>query len=130
MRTVQVKQEVERSPMNSTFETEVMQFPTGIVLRLTGELRLDASPLERQLLRLSAARPALLVIDLGSLSFISSLGMGMLNAFRKGIILAGGVTKIAAAQPQVAQALRLCNFDKLFEMHDTVDAALGAETPA
>ena len=120
------------NPKSSGVEAEVVEFPGAIVLRLVGELRLDLAPVERQLIRLSAARPALVVIDLAGLSFISSLGMGLLNHFRRGLDSHGGVTKIAAAHPDVDNALWLCNFDKLFEFHDSVENALAvapANTP-
>jgi anti-anti-sigma factor len=110
--------------MMNGVQAEVVEMAGVPVLRLTGELRLDASTLERQLIRLSAGRPAVVVIDLAGLIFISSLGMGYLNNFRKGVRAYGGVVKMAAAKPVVDHALRLCNFQQLFEFHDTVEAAL------
>lgn len=112
--------------MSQGVEAEVVQMAGTPVLKLKGELRLDTTPLERQLIRLSAGRPAVMVIDLSALVFISSLGMGLLNNFRKGVRAYGGVVKIAAAQPPVDEALRLCNFHQLFEFHDSVEAALAA----
>ena len=112
--------------MTPVVEAEVVEFPGAMLLRLSGEMRLDVTPVERQLIRLSATRPALVVIDLAGLSFISSLGMGLLNGFRRGLQAYGGVTKIAAAQLDVGKALKLCNFDKLFEFHETVESALAA----
>jgi anti-anti-sigma factor len=112
--------------MTNPVQVELADVGGVLILRLSGELRLDMTPLERQLIRLSAGRPAVVVIDLAGLSFISSLGMGYLNNFRRGVKPYGGVVKIAAAQPLVDQALRLCNFHQLFEFHDSVEAALGA----
>ena len=110
----------------ASVEAEVVEIAGTPVLRLKGALRLDAAPLERQLIRLSAGRPAVVVIDLAGLTFISSLGMGLLNHFRRGCGAYGGVVKIAAPQPAVDEVLRLCNFQQLFEFHDTVEAALAA----
>lgn len=111
-------------------EAEIVEIAGTPVLRLKGELRLDASALERQLIRLSAGRPSVIVIDLTGLLFISSLGMGLLNTFRKGVRAYGGVMKMAAARPSVDEALRLCNFHQLFEFHDTIEAALAAPLPS
>ena len=112
--------------MTPGVEAEVIAHSEATILRLSGEFRLDAGPVERAIIRLSAARPPLVVIDLAGLAFISSLGMGMLNQFRRGRLAHGGVTRIAAAKGPVAETLKLCNFDKVFEFHDTVESALAA----
>jgi anti-sigma B factor antagonist len=110
--------------MVSGVAAEVTDLPGAVVLRITGEMRLDVSAVERQLIRLSAGRPGVVVLDLSGLSLISSLGIGLLNHFRRGLAAYGGVCKIAAAQPAVFTALKLCNLDKLFEFHPTVDSAI------
>jgi anti-sigma B factor antagonist len=116
--------------MTSPVEVEVAQLNGVPVLRLRGEMRLDVADVERALNRLAAGRPAVVVLDLSRLSFISSLGMGLLNTFRRGLHSHGGVTKIAGAQPNVATALRLCSLDKLFEMHETIESAIPQVSPA
>jgi anti-sigma B factor antagonist len=113
--------------MPSNLQIELTQVNSVPVLYIRGEMRLDVGNLERSLNRLSAGRPKFVVLDLSGLSFISSLGMGLLNAFRRGLHSHSGVTRIAAAQPDVLKALALCSLDKLFEMHPTLDSALASK---
>lgn len=116
--------------MSSLVEVALTHVQGVAVLHLRGEMRLDLTTVERELNRLSAGRPAVVVLDFSQLTIISSLGMGILNTFRRALHSHGGVTRIAAAQPNVLQALKLCSLDKLFEMYDTLDAALVGGVPA
>jgi anti-sigma B factor antagonist len=116
--------------MQSALQVELSHVRDIPVLSIGGEMRLDLAVLERELNRLAAGRPPVVVLDLSGLSFISSLGMGLLNSFRRGLHSHGGITRIAAAQPDVATALRLCSLDKLYEMHDSLDAALAPSVAA
>jgi anti-sigma B factor antagonist len=116
--------------MQSALEVELSHVRGVPVLNIRGEMRLDLAVLERELNRLAAGRPPVVVLDLSGVVLISSLGMGLLNSFRRGLHSHGGVTRIAAAQPDIAKALRLCSLDKLFEMHDSLDTALAAPVGA
>ena len=112
--------------MSSPLEADLRHVNGIPVLSLRGEMRLDIAEAERFLNRLSAGRPPLVILDLSGLTFISSLGMGLLNAFRRGLHSHHGITRIAAAQPEVANALKLCSLDKLFDMHETLVSALNS----
>jgi len=107
--------QVELAPINS--------IP---VLHIRGDMRLDLADLERALNRLAAGRPPIVVIDLAGVPFISSLGMGLLNTFRRGLASHGGITRLAAPQPEVLKALTLCKLTALFETHDTLASATSA----
>jgi len=110
--------------MSAAPQVQINQINSIPVLHISGEMRLEISEVERALNRLSAGRPPVVVIDLSEVPFISSLGMGLLNGFRRGLLShGGGVTRLAALRPDVLKALTLCKLTDLFEIHDTLDAA-------
>ena len=113
----------------ATVSCELTQIDGIPVLRIAGEMRLEIDDAERALNRLSAGRPPLVVLDLSDLTFISSLGMGLLNGFRRGLHTHGGITRIAGPRPDVAKALILCGLDKLFEIHPTLPSATQKPAP-
>jgi len=110
--------------MSAALQVQLTLINAIPVLHIRGEMRLDVSEVERALNRLSAGRPPVAVIDLSEVPFISSLGMGLLNGFRRGLLShGGGVTRLAALQPDVLKALTLCRLTDLFEIHDNLDSA-------
>jgi anti-anti-sigma regulatory factor len=67
------------------------------------------------LLGLSALRPPLVTLDLGELSFVSSLALGVMLAFRRGIVRAGGSVCLAPTlQDPVRAALERTELLALF----------------
>jgi anti-anti-sigma factor len=89
----------------------------GAVVRLRGEAGVaEAGALEASLLRLVARRPARVTFDLSELLFLSSLAMGVLTAFRRGVVRAGGEVRLAPAlQPRVCEALDRAGLMGVFE---------------
>jgi anti-anti-sigma factor len=68
------------------------------------------------LLAPAARRPAVVTLDLSELRSISSLAMGVLVAYRRGVIRAGGRVFLAGAlQPAVHEALARAELFDLFE---------------
>ena len=79
-------------------EVEVSETPEQMVVRIAGEASFRlAGDLEVVLLRLSLRRPPLVTLDLSGLHFVSSLAMGALVAFHRGVVRAGGRVRLAAA---------------------------------
>jgi anti-anti-sigma factor len=106
---------------------EMVELPLGVVTRLQGEGTFrEADTLQPFLMRLTAKRPAVVVFDLAELVLITSLVLGALVGFRRAAARFGGIVKIAAPQPLVLDAIRTARLDQLFEITDSVDAALGA----
>jgi anti-anti-sigma factor len=81
--------------------------PGEVVVHVTGEAGVQqAGELTAALLCPSARRPALVTLDLSGLSSLSSLAMGVLVAFCRGVVRAGSRVRLAAAlQPPVREAL-------------------------
>lgn len=66
-----------------------------------------------------------LVIDLSRLDYISSKGLSALLTAGKRMKRAEGRMVLAAASGAVRQVILISGFDRVFELHETVDAALG-----
>jgi anti-anti-sigma factor len=101
---------------NPHIEVGIDEAPGKVVVRIAGEASLrQADKLTAALLGLSARRPSLVTLDLSRLSFLSSLAMGVLVAFRRGIVRAGGRVRLAAApQEPVREALARAELLNLF----------------
>jgi anti-sigma B factor antagonist len=112
-------------------EATLIETPQATILKVKGEARMTLQPLERECVRLNAAKPAIIVVDLSELTLISSLGMGMLTGLRRSAMMRGGKLKLAALQPLVLQSFLHARLTELFEIHATLDAALAqAASPA
>jgi anti-anti-sigma factor len=87
-----------------------------VTIRLGGEARVqDADALEATLLRLTARRVPLVLLDLGELRFISTLAMRVLVDFWRSASRAGTQVRFAPAfQPEVRGALDRPDLVNLF----------------
>lgn len=109
----------------SSISVQTSQHPSGLIVKIAGDAGVENVPeLERELTRLSATHPPLIVFDLSALDFIASLGMGALMAFRKVIVRTGGTVRLAAAKPAVLDAFKRAALKELFNTCATVDEAL------
>jgi len=108
-----VPERVGRCPL---IEADVGKTTGEVVVRLIGEAGVRrADELTAALLGLSALRPGLVTLDLSRLNAVSCLSMGVLVAFRRGIVRAGGRVRLAAAlQRPVRAALEGAGLFALF----------------
>jgi anti-anti-sigma factor len=88
-----------------------------MVIRIKGEAGVEcAVGLEKGLLGPAARRPAVVILDLSELSSISCLAMGVLVAYRRGVVRSGGRVRLAEElQPAVREALTRAELLSLFE---------------
>ena len=78
-----------------------------VVVRLAGHGGFrHATELTASLLPLCALRPVLVILDLSELEFISSLMIGVLSDFHRGIIRTGGRVHLTAVKEPVREALQ------------------------
>lgn len=86
----------------------------------------DANTLNDHLRALLDKKKTRVIIDLGEVQFINSSGLGMLiggmSTMRKG----GGELKLARASKKVQNLLEMTKLTTLFDVHETVKAAVGA----
>jgi anti-anti-sigma factor len=106
-------------PMDVRIET----LPQAVVVHIKGECAITLQPLEAMFLRLSAQRPKLVVLDMAGVTFISSLGMGSILAFRRGLVPQGGQVRLAAVQPLVLEAFRRAHLYDVLTFYPTVAEA-------
>lgn len=114
-------------PARTALNCSVTTTPRGTVVHINGDAGVsNTDALSLALLPVSASRPALVVLDLAGLNFISSLGLGLLLEFRSGIARNGGTVRVANPQQHVRDMLIKCKFEVVLPIYDTVDAALKA----
>jgi anti-anti-sigma factor len=106
----------------SAVEVEVDQGADGLVVRVRGDAGVESSgALLAGLLTASALRPALVTLDLSGLRSISTLAMGVLVGYRRGVIRAGGrVVLDEPLQRAVYEALDRAELLQLFGYPATV----------
>lgn len=68
--------------------------------------------------------PKVLVLDLSQLDFAASLVLGRIMVINGELKAAGGVLKIAAPKPLVAEVLNVGRFDRVVPICNTVQEAL------
>jgi anti-anti-sigma factor len=91
--------------------------PHFLLLAIKGEASYDqAEVISAQLLRIPLEACLLVVLDLAELSFLSSLAMGALVEYRRGLCRRGVEVRLANVQAPVWLALELAGLGKLFEL--------------
>jgi anti-anti-sigma factor len=98
-------------------QVAVSQISHDMIIRVKGEAGPDcAGALLDSLLVPAAHRPAMVTLDLSELRSISSLAMGVLVAYRRGVVRSGGRVRLAEElQPAVREALARAGLFDLFE---------------
>ena len=109
----------------ATLDVNVSETPEATIVTLRGEALVELEPLVATLQGVTSKQPDLAVLDLKELSFISSLAMGVMLAFRRSVLAAGGKLRVANMQKLVLDSFKRARLDKVFEISDSVDAALG-----
>jgi len=87
------------------------------IIRIKGEATFTQAPtLETGLSALSAWWSRRVTLDLSELTFLSSLAMGVLIEFRRGVIRAGGCVHLAPnLRPQIREVLEATKLIELFD---------------
>jgi anti-anti-sigma factor len=98
-------------------ELVVGQTSDQMVIRVKGEATVTSSgSLLNGLLAPAARRSAEITLDLSELRFVSSMAMGVLVAFRRGVVRSGGRVCLAETlQPAVREALTQAGVLEIFE---------------
>lgn len=110
-------------------ELEVVSKRNVSVVRLSGRLAFASGDvlLRRRFRELVDAGGRFFVIDMTELEWMDSAGVGELVACAKRAYEAGGVIKIVAApRGKVREILELTGLERVFEIHDSAEAALSS----
>jgi anti-anti-sigma factor len=112
--TVETNTPRRRAECKLAFHVE--RRPHVLLVAIRGEASFDqAEVIPAQLLRIPLDAYSLVVLDLAGLTFLSSLAMGALVAYRRGLWRRGVELRLANVQAQVWLALESAGLGKLFE---------------
>jgi anti-anti-sigma factor len=97
----------------------VQRCPHFLRVAIKGEASFDqAEVISAQLLRIPRDRYFLVVLDLAELTFLSSLAMGALIEYRRGLWRRGVEVRLANVQAQVWLTLESAGLGQLFALMD------------
>lgn len=97
------------------------------IIDITGDLDLATAPALRQLVvELLGAGHRRFVVDLSAAGFVDSIGLGVFVAVRKRARMHDGEVEIVCPQARIARLFQMVDLDRVFRLHATLDAALGA----
>jgi anti-anti-sigma factor len=109
----------------SNFKMTVEEVAGVPIVRLSGSLGVPAiASFERGLLGVSARKDKLVILDMKGVTFLCSLAMGAMVAFRNGIVRHSGKCMIAEMSPEIAEAFRRPKLHLVFDVRDTVAQCL------
>jgi anti-anti-sigma factor len=116
---------MDRSIALPDLNVEANQTSRGAVVHITGKLgAVEVESLGLPLLRLTAARCALVVLELSGLRSVSCLALGALEEFRRGLARWGGKVALAAPRSAVREAFERAGLADRFPVFETSDEAL------
>ncbi|GAA4760074.1 STAS domain-containing protein [Nocardioides endophyticus] len=95
------------------------------VVRCVGEIDIATVPeLRDRVMGLQVDGPPRLVIDLTGVTFIDSLGLGaLIGIHKRARVLQGSL--VVVPSPAANRVLVATALDRVFKLHETVEAALG-----
>ena len=99
---------------------------------VSGELDVVGGPdLHQHVMGLVRAGERHLLLDLGGVDFIDSFGLGVLIGALKRVRLLDGELRLVVAEPRLRRVFEVCDLDRVFTLHRSVDDALavGSEAP-
>lgn len=97
-----------------------------VLLKLFGEMMggPDATLLNDKLHQLIEAGKKNVIVDLSSISWINSSGLGILIGALTTIRNAGGDLKIASVTDRIQRLLEITKLHQVFDIYDSVDSAI------
>jgi anti-sigma B factor antagonist len=99
------------------------------VVDVAGEVDVFSAPeLAEQLTQLFDAGRRTVVVDLTSVTFLDSTGLGTLVAARNRAEEAGGQLPIIGSGERVLKLFRITGLDEVFEIYPSIEAAVTATT--
>ncbi len=112
-------------PSDRALSVEVTPYPAGVLVRLHGSATMErCDELTARLADAAQGRPALMVLDLGDLDFICSLGLGSIVAVYLRAMKYGGRVVVSRPAQAIREMLELTRLSHLLTVYDTPEAAL------
>jgi anti-sigma B factor antagonist len=93
-----------------------------LIVSLNGDFDIENSQALKTEVRkkISSENPNV-VIDLSSVSYVDSSGLGTLIAIQKDARFNGGSLSIVGASEQIKRVMKMTNLDKLFDFYSSLD---------
>jgi anti-sigma B factor antagonist len=111
---------------SGVFQVRIENVPSAILVRVRGSINLlQAGKLQNRLQAVTAQRPALVVVDLSEVPFVSSLGLGVLVELRRAVVRSGGQVVVAGLQKAVREVFSASRLEWLFLIVPHVGDVLG-----
>ncbi|MCE2968371.1 MAG: STAS domain-containing protein [Phycisphaerales bacterium] len=111
----------------SSLSVFVEQKGQAVVASVSGSADLGSNDLlQKEIDKVIALHPKVVVLDLAKLTFINSLGIGGFLRLQKSVKAAGGAVRVAGATPYVTGVFAASKLTNAFPMFPTVDAAASA----
>jgi anti-sigma B factor antagonist len=99
----------------------------SVVIRLQGEVDLYAAPeLKDHVNRAIESGKTKLILDLSEATFIDSTTLGILVSGMKRLRPRGGMLAVLCPDPTMARIFDITGLNRMFSVHDTLDAAMAA----
>lgn len=97
------------------------------VVKVSGEVDVATAPrLREQIVSLVADGEQRIVCDLQAVDFLDSTGLGVLVGALKRTRSHGGDLVLVCTQRSLLKVFEITGLTRVFELHDSVDAAVGA----
>jgi anti-sigma B factor antagonist len=105
---------------------EIVQKQGATVVIFRGEIDLESSPAARETLLKCFGNTSNVIVDLSDVSYIDSSGVASLVEALQASKKNGSQFSLAAVSEPTRRVLELARLDKVFTLHDSVDAAIQA----
>ena len=105
---------------------EIVQKQGATVVIFRGEIDLESSPAARETLLKCFGDTSNVIVDLSDVSYIDSSGVASLVEALQASKKNGSQFSLAAVSEPPRRVLELARLDKVFTLHDSVDAAIQA----
>jgi len=103
---------------------EMIERQGVMIVALKGEVDLESSPEAREVLLKSIEGATRVLIDLSGVTYIDSSGVASMVEALQVSKKNGAVFALAAASEPARRILELARLDKVFTIHETVDAGM------
>src|ERR1700712_4676610 len=112
--------------MSTSLEVRTEQRGEALVIHVVGDAGMaNVGVFETALTQVCALKPKLAVFDMSQMTFISSIGMGTLVTFMRGVERCGGTVCVTALQPMIADAFRRAQLTDVLHIRPTIEDAFG-----
>lgn len=111
--------------MSLAITLEVLE--NAVVMRLVGDADMHSiGPLEREVNRLAASRPKLVIIDATEVAFFSSLALSEFVSLHSSLKTHGSRIAMVGVKGAAFDAVKRSKLDSIIKLHPSVEAAVAA----